>query len=58
MKDVPEFHVTGGRILASARDKAFLDKYLAEAGKPPIPIEVVREPPLSASVVRGRRRLI
>jgi hypothetical protein len=40
-KYVPEVHVTGGRILASARDKAFLDKYLAEAGKPPIPIEVV-----------------
>ena len=51
-RDVPVFYVIGGgRILASAKDKAFLDKYLVDKGKAPVPVDVVWEPPPST----GRR---
>jgi hypothetical protein len=38
---VPEVHVIGDRIFATAKDKAFLDRELAERGLPPIRVEVV-----------------
>jgi hypothetical protein len=42
---VPKFNVNARGIFASAKDKAWLDKYLADKGKPPIRVEVVEPPP-------------
>jgi hypothetical protein len=53
---VPEFHVTARGIFASAKDKAWLDKYLADKGKPPIRVEVV-EPGGPALARSARPRL-
>jgi hypothetical protein len=57
MQDIPLFQVIDGRIFASAKDKACLDRYVEAKGLPPITVEVVWESPQSL-LPTVRRRLI
>jgi hypothetical protein len=54
-KYIPKINVTGGRIFASAEDKAFLDRCVVERGLPPIRVEVVE--PGGPALARARPRL-